>query len=54
MRRGLAPWLAVLVALALAALALYGLFSVSPHAHGPEIDEESRQRLLEVLREESG
>ncbi len=46
-------WLVVSVALALAGVALYGLASLGPHAHGPEIDEESRQRLLGVLREEA-
>ena len=46
-------WLVVPVALALAAVALYGLFSLGPHDHDAEIDEESRRRLLEVLREDS-
>jgi hypothetical protein len=46
-------WLVVPVALVLAAVALYGLFTLRPHGHGPEIDEESRRRLLEVLAEDS-
>jgi hypothetical protein len=46
-------WLVVPVALILAAVALYGLFSLRPHAHGPEIDEESRRKLLDILAEDS-
>ena len=46
------PWLVVFVALVLAGVALYGLVSLGPHAHDDEIDEESRRRLLQVLKEE--
>ena len=46
-------WLVVTLALLLAAGALYGLASSGHHDHAEEIDAASRQKLLDVLADES-
>ncbi len=46
-------WLAVSLALVVALGAAYVLATSGAHQHAPEIDEASRRKLVEVLRDES-
>lgn len=46
-------WLVVSLALVLAVGAVYALATAHPGAHPGEIDEESRRKLLQVLKEDS-